>query len=82
MKIISVVNCFTVKHQNQIIGEFNGHFLAKVLGFIDDVEFTGANFLSFGEVMKTYITEEKLAFRDLFKTKSNKSGGKFSFPTN
>ncbi|MBS1736271.1 MAG: hypothetical protein JSS98_06625 [Bacteroidetes bacterium] len=73
MKIISVVNCFTVKHQNQIIGEFNGHFLAKVLGFIDDVEFTGPNFLSFGEVMKTYITEEKIAFRDLFKTASQMS---------
>ena len=67
-KIVSESNCFTVKHQNQLVGEFNGHFLAKVLVFIDDVEFTGANFLSFGEMMKTYITENKIAFRDLFKT--------------
>lgn len=66
--IISQANFFTVKHQNQIMQEFNGHFLAKVLVFVDDVEFTGQNFLSFGETMKTYITEQKLAFRDLFKT--------------
>ena len=70
MRIISEKNCFTVKHQNQIMNEFNGHFLAKVLVFIDDVEFTGQNFMSFGETMKTYITEKKIAFRDLFKTAS------------
>jgi hypothetical protein len=66
--ILGLSNCFTVKHEKQIVGEFNGHFLGKVFAFIDDVKFTGDNFKYFGESMKTYITENSIAFRDLYKS--------------
>ena len=67
-KILGFSNCFTVKDQNEILGLYNGHMLGKSLIYIDDVEFTGNNFLSFGEKMKTNITEAELSYRDLFKT--------------
>lgn len=67
-KILGFSNCFTIKDQNEILGLYNGHMLGKTLIYIDDVEFTGQNFLSFGEKMKTNITESELSYRDLYKT--------------
>ena len=66
--ILGQSNCFTVKHEKQLVGEFNGHFLGKLFAFVDDVKFKGDNWMSFGDTMKTYITENSIAFRDLFKT--------------
>ena len=67
MNTLGNSNCFTVKHADQVLKEFNGHFAGKVFACIEDVEFRGDNFKAFGDAMKNYITEDKLAFRDLFK---------------
>jgi len=59
------ISCHISKPE-QIMKEFNGHLLGKVLAFIDDVEFKGEYFTSFGEAMKTNITEDTISFRCMY----------------
>lgn len=61
-------NCKMIYNENDLFGSFNGHLLGKVLAFIDDVQLSDSKFLEFGEKMKTYITEDTISIRDLYKS--------------
>lgn len=66
--VLGKKNIVNIQDEDQAIGKFNGHFMGKTLAFYDDVSLSKEGFKSFGKRMKTRITEERLTFRDLFKS--------------
>ena len=66
--VLGKKNIVNIQDEDQAIGKFNGHFMGKTLAFYDDVSLSKEGFKSFGKRMKTRITEERLTFRNLFKS--------------